>query len=145
MNNFTTIVIALFLTIGWFGCQTSTTQEKDSSGTHTADKPSAKNTSSNSSAGPVKPTSNAYAQAAFTTRIIPGKENTFGYEITIKLGGKTQRIRQEHKPSVPGIRGFDTQADAQKVADFVVNKIKTKGFPPTVTPEELVNLGVLKQ
>ena len=62
----------------------------------------------------------------------------------ITLQGKTQRIRQTHKPSVPGVRGFDTQEDAKKVADFVVNKIKTKGFPPTVTPDELKALGVLK-
>jgi len=94
--------------------------------------------------GPIKSTENLYKDASFETKIIDGKENTFGYEIAVILNGKTQRIRQEHKPSVPGIRGFDTKEDAQKVADFVVNKIKTKGFPPTVTPEELKTLGVLK-
>ncbi len=94
--------------------------------------------------GPVKPLKNAYKDASFETKIIEGQQNTFGYEIVITLQGKTQRIRQAHKPSVPGVRGFDTQEDAKKVADFVVNKIKTKGFPPTVTPDELKALGVLK-
>lgn len=143
MKNFTTTIITLLLTVGWFGCQTSTNQEQGLSGTQTTDKPSAKNKSAHVPAN-ASPKVNPYVQASFATKVIPGKENTFGYEITIRLGGKTQRIRQEHKPGVPGIRGFETQTDAQKVADFVVNKIKTKGFPPTVTPEELAKLGVLK-
>lgn len=94
--------------------------------------------------GPLKTPDNPYKDASFETKIIDGKEGTFGYEIAVTLNGKTQRIRQEHRPSVPGIRGFDTKEDAQKVVDFVVNRIKTKGFPPTVTPDELKKLGVLK-
>ena len=101
-------------------------------------------TSQSSTNGPLKTPDNPYKDASFETKIIDGKEGTFGYEIAITLNGKTQRIRQEHRPSVPGIRGFDTKEDAQKVVDFVVNRIKTKGFPPTVTPDELKKLGVLK-
>lgn len=84
-----------------------------------------------------------YSNATFKTQIIDGKEGTFGYAIQVTLNGKTQKIRQPHKPGLPGVRGFDTKEQAQKVADFVVNKIKTKGFPPTVTPEELATLGVM--
>jgi hypothetical protein len=87
---------------------------------------------------------NDYSNATFKTQIIDGKEGTFGYAIQVMLNGKTQKIRQPHKPGLPGVRGFDTKEQAQKVADFVVNKIKTKGFPPTVTPEELATLGVLE-
>lgn len=87
---------------------------------------------------------NDYSNATFKTQIIDGKEGTFGYAIQVTLNGKTQKIRQPHKPGLPGIRGFDTKEQAQKVADFVVNKIKTKGFPPTVTPEELATLGIVK-
>ena len=150
---------ALMLVIGFAACkQTQRSQEqttpdsskevgKNSSSTQTGQKPDPNSSTTNAQnlpKGPIKPVENLYKDASFETKIIDGKENTFGYEIAVTLSGKTQRIRQEHKPSVPGIRGFDTKEDAQKVADFVVNKIKTKGFPPTVTPEELKTLGVIK-
>ncbi|OJJ14697.1 hypothetical protein BKI52_41405 [marine bacterium AO1-C] len=151
-------IFIIALLIGVVSCkqpknqETQTTPErnanvrKNSSSSQTqASKPNSNDPASqNLPKGPVKPQENLYKGASFETKVITGKENTFGYEITVTLNGKTQRIRQEHKPSVPGIRGFDTQEDAQKVADFVVNKIKTKGFPPTVTPEELKALGVIK-
>lgn len=85
-----------------------------------------------------------YSNATFKTQIIDGKEGTFGYAIQVTINGKTQKIRQPHKPGLPGVKGFDTKEQAQKIADFVVNKIKTKGFPPTVTPEELATLGVVE-
>ncbi|WP_299452261.1 DUF4907 domain-containing protein [uncultured Microscilla sp.] len=113
--------------------------QKDSSSHSTTDQPSKPNKPQGNT-----PAVNPYAEALFETKIIDGEEGTFGYEITAIVNGKTQRIRQTHKPSLPGIKGFDTKAQAQKVADFVVNKIKTQGFPPTVTPEELAQLGIVK-
>lgn len=146
-----------FMLLSFAACNTSSNKEitKDST-THTVSNKSTtssettpttsqkKSSDDDLPMGPVKPKANPYTRATFETKIIDGKENTFGYEIAVTLDGKTQRIRQEHKPSVPGIRGFDTREDAQKVVDFVVNRIKTKGFPPTITPEELKQLGVLK-
>lgn len=84
---------------------------------------------------------NPYAKAEITTKIIPSANNTFGYDIL--LHGK----RLVHQPSIPGLpdnEGFATKEKAQTVADFVARKIRNNEMPPTVTVEDLNNMGVLK-
>jgi hypothetical protein len=52
-------------------------------------------------------------------------------------------IIQPNKPGLSGNEGFKTQEQAQKVAELVIEKIKKGEMPPTVTIEELSELGVL--
>lgn len=85
---------------------------------------------------------NPYEKAKITIRIIPSVNKTFGYEIAVN--GKTL-VRQPNIPALPGNDGFTTKGRAQKVADFVVKKIRNNEMPPTVTVEDLNSMGVLKK
>jgi hypothetical protein len=84
---------------------------------------------------------NPYADAKITTKIISSAHKTFGYDIL--LNGKPL-VHQPSIPAMPGNDGFSTKEKAQKVADFVVKKIRNNEMPPTVTIEDLNKLGVLK-
>jgi hypothetical protein len=66
---------------------------------------------------------------------------TFGYDIF--LYGKPL-VHQPHVPELLGNEGFTTKERAQKVAEFVVKKIRKNEMPPTVTIDDLDNMGVLK-
>lgn len=89
----------------------------------------------------VKEQKNPYANAEITTKIIPAAKNTFGYDIL--LYGRPL-VHQPHIPGLPGNEGFTTKERAQKVADFVVKKIRRNEMPPTVTIDDLNNMSVLK-
>jgi len=66
-------------------------------------------------------------------------EKGWGYDVFVD--GK-KYIHQEIIPAVPGTKGFDTEENAQKVADLVSHKISNNIMPPSVTPEELDSLGI---
>lgn len=83
---------------------------------------------------------NPYANADLTIMIIPAPNNTYGYNII--MGGRTL-IHQPNAPALPGVEGFQTKEDAQKVAEFVIEKIRRDDFPPSVSVRELDSLGVL--
>lgn len=85
---------------------------------------------------------NPYAHAQITTKILSSANKTFGYEILVN--GKTL-VCQPSIPALPGNDGFKTRKQAQKVADFVVKKIKKNELPPTVTINDLKRMGVLKK
>ena len=53
-------------------------------------------------------------------------------------------IHQNIIPAMPGNEGFKTKADASKVAQLVIGKIKKGEMPPTVTIEEMKKLKVIK-
>ena len=89
-----------------------------------------------------KEKNNPYAKAQISTKIIPSVNKTFGYEILVN--GKTL-VCQPSIPAMPGNDGFTTKERAQKVADFVVKKIRKNEMPPTVTIEDLNKMGVLKK
>ncbi len=89
----------------------------------------------------VKQQKNPYTDAQITTKIITAAKKTFGYDIL--LYGKPL----VHQPNIPGLagnEGFTTKERAQKVAEFVVKKIRNNEMPPTVTIEDLNKMGVLK-
>ena len=44
---------------------------------------------------------------------------------------------------MPGNEGFKTKADAEKVAQLVITKIKKGEMPPTVSVEEMKKLKVV--
>jgi hypothetical protein len=84
---------------------------------------------------------NLYANAELTIKIIPSANNTFGYDI--HLQGKPI-VHQPNIPGLPGNEGFTTGEKAQSVAEFMVKKIRNNEMPPTVTIEDLNNIGALK-
>lgn len=84
---------------------------------------------------------NPYAKAQMSIKIIPSVGKTFGYDIL--LYGKPL-VHQPNIPGLPGNYGFTTKERAQKVAEFVVKKVRKNEMPPTVTIEDLNKMGVLK-
>lgn len=80
------------------------------------------------------------AAPTFQPEIIPAPGNTFGYNIL--KNGKIY-IHQPHIPAISGNKAFNTEAQAQKAAEFVILKINRNIIPPTVTAVELDSLGVL--
>ena len=89
----------------------------------------------------VKQQKNPYANAQISIKIIPSVKKTFGYDIL--LHGRPL-IHQPNMPGLPGNEGFTTRERAQKVAEFVVKKIRKNEMPPTVTIEDLNSMGVSK-
>jgi hypothetical protein len=89
----------------------------------------------------VKQQKNPYANAEITIKIIPSTNNTFGYDIL--LYGRPL-VHQPNIPGLPGNEGFTTKGRAQKVAEFVVKKIRKNKMPPSVTIEDLNSMRVLK-
>ncbi|MBS1747923.1 MAG: DUF4907 domain-containing protein [Bacteroidetes bacterium] len=75
-----------------------------------------------------------------TYKIIPAKNNTWGYDIykDTKLF-----VHQPNIPAMPGNKGFDSKQFAEKVAKKVIEKIKKGGGPPTITIDEMKQLGVI--
>jgi len=85
---------------------------------------------------------NPYADAKITIKIIPSIRKTFGYNIL--LYGKPL-VHQPNIPGLPGNDGFATKEQAQKVAEFVVKKIRNNEMPPTATIDDLNNMSVLEK
>ncbi|MBK6540904.1 MAG: DUF4907 domain-containing protein [Flavobacteriales bacterium] len=85
------------------------------------------------------PTASAHAGAALTYRIIDAPNGTFGYAI---LSDGELLIQQTNMPGQPGVEGCRTKADAEKLAELVIGKIRHGEMPPTVSNEELKNLGL---
>ena len=67
-------------------------------------------------------------------------DRSFGYQIL--KDGKLM-IDQKNIPAIQGNRGFSSKSDAEKVANFAIDKIKKGAFPPTISVEELDSLGVI--
>jgi hypothetical protein len=89
----------------------------------------------------VKQQKNPYANAQISIKIIPSVKKTFGYDI---LFHGRPLVHQPNIPGLPGNEGFTTKEKAQKVAEFVVKKIRNNEMPPTVTIEDLNNMDILK-
>jgi len=83
---------------------------------------------------------NPYKDAEIKAVVIPSEDNTFGYDIYLY---DAVLIHQPSRPGLSGNAGFATEADAMKVAELVIKKIRNNEMPPTVTIEELQGLGVL--
>ncbi len=122
----TVVLFSLFIIIGLPGISVSADE--------TTGKPEVK--------PETKPQENPYAKADITIQIIPSANNTFGYDILLS---KRLLVHQPNIPVLPANEGFTTKKRAQKVAEFVVKKIRNNEMPPTVTMEDLNTLGVLKR
>lgn len=80
-----------------------------------------------------------YANSTITSEIFE-IENGFGYKIFVD---GNLYVEQPTIPAVSGNKGFASKSDAQKTADFAIEKIKQGIIPPTISVEELKNLGVI--
>ncbi len=78
-------------------------------------------------------------QTEYQTRTFQNENATWGYDL---LRSNAVFIHQANIPSIPGLKGFSTKEEAQKVAEFVMNKLNKNIMPPSVTPEELKSLGI---
>ena len=83
-----------------------------------------------------------YSDADIKAIIIPSENNTFGYDIYV-YGAVL--VHQPSRPGLPGNTGFDSKEDARKVAELVIKKIYNNELPPSVSIEELRELGVLNK
>jgi len=83
---------------------------------------------------------NPYRDAEISAVIISSENNTFGYDIYVH---GSVLVHQPSRPGLPGNAGFATEEAAMKVAELVIKKIRNNELPPTVTIEELRELGVL--
>lgn len=72
-------------------------------------------------------------------RIIPGADNTYGYDILVK---NRLLIHQPHIPGRPGNKGFVNKSEAEKVAGLVIKKMQMGIMPPTIEKRELDSLKI---
>src|SRR6476659_6054575 len=70
---------------------------------------------------PIEIGTSAYANTKLTYKIIDAPNHTYGYDV---LAGGRLAIHQKSMPAMPGNEGFKTKADASKVAQLVIGKIK---------------------
>jgi len=94
------------------------------------------------STGEIIKNTSLYRNANLHIEIIISIHNTYGYNI---LHNERILIHQQHIPALPGNIGFNTEEDAKKVAEMVIEKIRRNGFLPSVSREELDSLGVLNK
>ncbi|MEO5571053.1 MAG: DUF4907 domain-containing protein [Bacteroidia bacterium] len=94
-----------------------------------------------------KPKENPYKNAQLDIKVFSNdtiknsQEKGFGYDIYMY---RSLYVHQPNIPAISGNRGFDTEAQARKTAEFIVYKIKNNIMPPAVSPQELDSLGVLQ-
>jgi len=87
------------------------------------------------------PDGSAYTNSVLTYNIIDSPNNTFGYDVFVD--GRLI-IHQTSMPGLPGNDGFKTKDDAAKVAELVMYKIRKGEMSPTVSIEEMKNIGITK-
>ena len=80
------------------------------------------------------PSGEAFKNAIITYQIIPGINNTWGYDILID---NRLTIHQPSIPSLPGNEGFKTKEGAEKVAKLVIKKMKKGEMPPSIDAKEM--------
>ena len=64
-----------------------------------------------------------------------------GWGYAVVNNGKTL-IYQPTVPGQAGNKGFANEALARRVGERIITKLRQGQFPPTITPEELTQLGV---
>jgi hypothetical protein len=80
----------------------------------------------------------------------PASKSTYEVTTLQSANGWSYQIRQNGKllvdqptiPGRPGTAGFQSQEDAQKVAELVKSKLQAKVFPPSISEAELQNLNI---
>ena len=86
------------------------------------------------------PAAAQFSNTKLSYKIIPAANHTFCYDV---LADGKVLIHQPSKPGLPGNEGFKTKAEAEKVAQLIITKIKNGEMPPSVTTDELKKINVL--
>ena len=79
-------------------------------------------------------------EQAVTFETFQNDDASWGYKIY--LDGKLY-VNQPHVPAVQGKSGFKSREDAEQTAILVSDKVKNGISPPTVSKDELKELGVI--
>ena len=87
------------------------------------------------------PATDAFTNSKLSYTIIDAPGKTYCYDVY--ADGRLV-IHQGSAPGLPGNHGFATKADAEKVAQLVISKIKKGEMPPAVSIEEMKKLRVIK-
>lgn len=85
------------------------------------------------------PVAGEHSGAELTYRIIDAPNGTFGYDI---LCDGRLFVHQSNLPGMPGNEGCKIKGDAEKLAVFVIEKMKKGEMPPSVNPQELNTLNI---
>lgn len=80
----------------------------------------------------------------------PSSKSTYEISTMQSANGWSYQVRQNGKllvdqptiPGRPGTAGFQSQEDAQKVAELVKAKLQAKVFPPSISEADLQNLNI---
>jgi hypothetical protein len=83
---------------------------------------------------------NPYENSAITVNTFE-EESGFGYDVLID--GNIY-VHQPNIPAVGGNKGFKTEADARATGNLAVQKINEGIIPPTISVEELREIGVVQ-
>ena len=86
------------------------------------------------------PSGDAFKNSTITYKLIPGINDTWGYDILVD---NKMKIHQPSIPGLPGNDGFKTKDGAEKVAKLVIDKMKKGEMPPGVTVEEMKKLDAI--
>ena len=70
-------------------------------------------------------------------------QGPYGWGYDIVANGKVY-IHQEFIPAIPGKKGFASKEQAVAVGNKVILKMRNKQIPPTLSIEELKDLGVIQ-
>jgi hypothetical protein len=73
----------------------------------------------------------------YSSAVFLNDNGTYGYSI---LEDSIAIINQSNIPAIPGTLGFSDSLSAQKVADFVLSKVESGIFPPTLSTHEIDSL-----
>jgi hypothetical protein len=76
----------------------------------------------------------------YTYLTVQNQNSEWGYQL-FKDG--QLMINQQNIPAIQGNKGFSSKNDAEKIATYILEKVKKGEFPPTISVEELDSLGVL--
>ena len=87
------------------------------------------------------PEATAYASTKLTYKIIDAPKQTYGYDV---FADGRLIIHQTSAPALPGSEGFKTKEDAARVALLVINKIRKREMPPTISIDEMKQLKVIR-
>jgi hypothetical protein len=82
-------------------------------------------------------THKSFSNNSYTFKIFENTNHTYGYDIFNK---NIHVIHQPTIPARPGLLGFKTPKDAEKVAKLTIIKITNGTMPPSISEEELKTL-----
>ncbi|TRZ72145.1 MAG: DUF4907 domain-containing protein [Bacteroidetes bacterium] len=83
------------------------------------------------------PSGDAFKNSKITYKLIPGINNTWGYDILVD---NKLTVHQTSIPSLPGNEGFKTKEGAEKVAKLIIKKMKKGEMPPSIDAKEMKKL-----